>query len=78
MIFGLVMQAIFGFVLSGCYNLSVEREDLQSSAHILYRLVPGRIAGFTIMYGLFLAFGEVGPGSEYSVARDGSASNENH
>jgi len=47
MIFGLLMQALFGFVLSGTYNL----------------LVPNHIAGFTIMYGIFLAFGELGPGN---------------
>ena len=60
------MQAIFGFALSGAYN----------------RLVPNSIAGFAVMYGIFLAFGvscslisletsltwqEVGPGSEYRV-----------
>lgn len=37
MIFGLLMQAIFGFALSGAYD----------------RLVPDHIAGFAIMYGLF-------------------------
>jgi hypothetical protein len=41
MIFGLCMQAIFGFALSGAYN----------------KLVPGHIAGFAVMYGIFLAFG---------------------
>jgi hypothetical protein len=41
MIFGLCMQAIFGFALSGAYN----------------KLVPNHIAGFAIMYGVFLAFG---------------------
>ncbi|WWD18375.1 hypothetical protein CI109_102825 [Kwoniella shandongensis] len=48
MIFGLCMQALFGFILSGCYNLLTE---------------PKRISGFAIMYGLFLCFGEVGPGN---------------
>lgn len=42
MIFGLCMQAIFGFALSGAY----------------YKLAnPERIAGFAILYGVFLAFG---------------------
>lgn len=27
------------------------------------RLVPHHIAGFAVMYGFFLAFGELGPGS---------------
>jgi len=41
MITGLCMQAIFGFALSGAY----------------YRLVPDHIAGFAVMYGIFLSFG---------------------
>ena len=41
MIFGLCMQAIFGFALSGAYQ----------------KLVPNHIAGFAVMYGIFLAFG---------------------
>lgn len=38
MIFGLLMQAIFGFALSGAYN----------------QLIPDHVAGFAVMYGLFL------------------------
>ncbi|WVO19205.1 uncharacterized protein IAS62_000483 [Cryptococcus decagattii] len=52
MIFGLCMQAIFGFVLSGCYNLLTQ---------------PHRIAGFAILYGFFLSFGEVGPGNNLGL-----------
>ncbi|KAL1407996.1 glycerophosphoinositol permease [Vanrija albida] len=56
MIFGLLMQAVFGFAMSGAYN----------------RLVPengqgGSIAGFAVMYGIFLAFGEVGPGNNLGL-----------
>ncbi|KAK4687773.1 hypothetical protein P7C73_g2347, partial [Tremellales sp. Uapishka_1] len=47
MITGLLLQALFGFILSGCYNL----------------LVPNHIAGFAVMYGIFLSFGELGPGN---------------
>ncbi|EIW73646.1 hypothetical protein TREMEDRAFT_42464 [Tremella mesenterica DSM 1558] len=47
MIFGLIMQAIFGFFLSGFYH----------------HLVPNHVAGFAIMYGIFLSFGELGPGN---------------
>ncbi|ORY31398.1 phospholipid transporter [Naematelia encephala] len=47
MITGLCLQAIFGFALSGAYD----------------KLVPNHIAGFAIMYGLFLSFGELGPGN---------------
>lgn len=46
MIFGLVMQSIFGFALSGAYGYFKER-----------------IVGFAIMYGIFLSWGEVGPGN---------------
>jgi hypothetical protein len=51
MIFGLCMQAIFGFALSGAYN----------------KLVPGHIAGFAVMYGIFLAFGVSQPSSGIPV-----------
>ncbi|TFK75122.1 MFS Git1p-related glycerophosphoinositol and glycerophosphocholine permease [Pluteus cervinus] len=46
MILGLLLQALFGFFMSGFYK--------QLSSHI---------AGFAVMYGLFLSFGEVGPGN---------------
>lgn len=48
------MQAIFGFAMSGAYNKLVPAEG-------------GSIAGFAIMYGLFLAFGEVGPGNNLGL-----------
>lgn len=50
MIFGLVMQAIFGFALSGAYGFFKER-----------------IVGFAIMYGIFLSWGEVGPGNNVGL-----------
>ena len=40
------MQAIIGFIMSGCYK--------QLSEHI---------AAFAVVYGIFLSFGEVGPGN---------------
>lgn len=46
MIIMLLLQALFGFFMSGFYG------SLQK-----------HIAGFTVMYGLFLAFGEAGPGN---------------
>ncbi|ODN74417.1 hypothetical protein, variant [Cryptococcus amylolentus CBS 6039] len=52
MIFGLCVQSILGFILSGTYNLLTQ---------------PSRIAGFAILYGLFLAFGEVGPGNNLGL-----------
>ncbi|KAL1411325.1 glycerophosphoinositol permease [Vanrija albida] len=46
MVFGLVMQAIFGFALSGAYNY-----------------FKARTAGFAVFYGIFLCWGEIGPGN---------------
>ncbi|KAF8525794.1 major facilitator superfamily domain-containing protein [Hysterangium stoloniferum] len=46
MIAGLLLQALFGFVLSGTYS------------HL-----KNHIGGFAVMYGLFLTFGEFGPGN---------------
>ncbi|EMD34089.1 hypothetical protein CERSUDRAFT_86845 [Gelatoporia subvermispora B] len=46
MITGLVLQAIFGFIMSG-----------------LYKTLTNHIAGFAVLYGIFLSFGELGPGN---------------
>ncbi|KAG8948938.1 hypothetical protein FRC04_009139 [Tulasnella sp. 424] len=52
MTISLLLQAVFGkgtgFAMSGAYT---------------YFATPAHIAGFTIMYGLFLSFGEMGPGN---------------
>ncbi|GFZ45318.1 Probable metabolite transport protein [Saitozyma sp. JCM 24511] len=50
MIFGLLMQALFGFIMSGTYEL-----------------LKKHVAGFAIIYALFLAFGEVGPGNNLGL-----------
>ncbi|KZP00430.1 putative metabolite transporter [Calocera viscosa TUFC12733] len=47
-ILGLLLQAVFGFFMSGFYVQLTQ---------------PNHIAGFAVMYGLFLTFGEVGPGN---------------
>ncbi|CED82334.1 Inorganic phosphate transporter [Phaffia rhodozyma] len=52
MIFGLLAQAIFGFVLSGAYNALTKHEN---------------IAAFAVLYGLFLSFGELGPGNNLGL-----------
>ncbi|KZV92435.1 MFS general substrate transporter [Exidia glandulosa HHB12029] len=46
MITGLLFQALFGFVMSGCYGT-----------------LSKHIGGFAVMYGIFLSFGELGPGN---------------
>ncbi|KAG8991316.1 hypothetical protein FRB90_001394, partial [Tulasnella sp. 427] len=48
MTIALLLQAVFGFAMSGAYS---------------YFATPAHIAGFTIMYGIFLSFGEMGPGN---------------
>ncbi|TFK46065.1 MFS Git1p-related glycerophosphoinositol and glycerophosphocholine permease [Heliocybe sulcata] len=45
-VFGLSMQAIIGFIMSG-----------------LYTRLTNHIAAFAVVYGIFLSFGEVGPGN---------------
>jgi len=52
MIIGLLIQAVFGFFMSGFY------EQLIS---------PNHIAGFAVIYGLFLSFGEFGPGNNLGL-----------
>ncbi|KAG8753215.1 hypothetical protein FRC14_006316 [Serendipita sp. 396] len=48
MIIGLIAQAIIGFFMSGFYTKLTESH---------------RIAGFAVLYGIFLSFGEFGPGN---------------
>ncbi|KAG8793589.1 hypothetical protein FRC17_008432, partial [Serendipita sp. 399] len=48
MIIGLVGQAIIGFFMSGFYTQLTQEH---------------RIAGFAVLYGIFLSFGELGPGN---------------
>lgn len=52
MITGLLLQAIFGFAMSGAYNQLTNN---------------GSIAGFAVMYGIFLACGELGPGNNLGL-----------
>ena len=49
---GVLAQAIIGFIMAGDYaNLSQ----------------PGMVAGFAVVYGIFLALGEVGPGNNIGL-----------
>lgn len=45
---GVVLQAITGFIMAGVYGPLSD---------------PKNIAGFTVVYGIFLSFGEFGPGN---------------
>jgi hypothetical protein len=47
-----VAQAIVGFILAGTYR---------------YLLKPGNIGGFIVLYGIFLALGEMGPGDNIGL-----------
>lgn len=49
---GVVAQGIIGFIMAGCYP---------------YLSKPENVAGFTVVYGVFLAFGEFGPGDNIGL-----------
>ena len=48
----LVLQGIVGFIMSACYKSLTG---------------PGKIGGFVVVYGIFLALGEVGPGDNIGL-----------
>ncbi|EPS37869.1 hypothetical protein H072_8397 [Dactylellina haptotyla CBS 200.50] len=49
---GVTLQAIVGFIMAGCYK---------------YLNEPSRVGGFVVVYGIFLALGEVGPGDNIGL-----------
>ena len=49
---GVLLQGIVGFIMAGCYGL------LDTSAHV---------AGFVVVYGIFLSLGEAGPGDNIGL-----------
>ena len=49
---GVFLQGIVGFIMAGCYAL------LDTSAHV---------AGFVVVYGIFLSLGEAGPGDNIGL-----------
>lgn len=49
---GVFLQGIVGFVMAGCYGL------LDTSSHV---------AGFVVVYGVFLSLGEAGPGDNIGL-----------
>lgn len=51
MILGLLCQAVIGFGMSGGYN----------------SLTQNSVAGFAVLYGIFLSFGELGPGNNLGL-----------
>lgn len=52
MAIGVILQGIVGFIMSGAYSKLSE---------------PGNVGGFVVVYGLFLAFGELGPGDNIGL-----------
>ncbi|KAJ7183190.1 MFS Git1p-related glycerophosphoinositol and glycerophosphocholine permease [Mycena filopes] len=50
MILGLLLQALFGFIMSG-----------------LYSTLKNHIGAFAVIYGIFLCFGELGPGNNLGL-----------
>jgi len=49
---GVSLQAIVGFIMAGCYNALAQ---------------PSRVAGFAVVYGIFLSLGELGPGDNIGL-----------
>lgn len=49
---GVAMQGIIGFIMAGCYP---------------WLNKPENVAGFVVVYGIFLAFGEFGPGDNIGL-----------
>ncbi|ORX92796.1 glycerophosphodiester transporter [Clohesyomyces aquaticus] len=49
---GVVLQGIIGFIMAGCYP---------------YLNKPSNVAGFVVIYGIFLALGEFGPGDNIGL-----------
>jgi hypothetical protein len=52
LIIGVTTQAVIGYIMAGCY------EKLDK---------PENVAGFVVVYGIFLAFGELGPGNNIGL-----------
>ncbi|KAJ3167947.1 hypothetical protein HDU88_001894 [Geranomyces variabilis] len=52
LIIGVVAQAVVGFIMAGLYGTLSD---------------PSNIAAFTVIYGIFLALGEVGPGNNIGL-----------
>ena len=49
---GVLLQGIVGFIMAGCYSL------LDTAPHV---------AGFVVVYGIFLSLGEAGPGDNIGL-----------
>lgn len=49
---GVILQGIVGFMMAGCYS---------------WLKKPDKIAGFVVVYGVFLALGEVGAGDNIGL-----------
>lgn len=52
LVVGMSAQAIVGFIMSGCYQ---------------WLSLPKNVAGFVVVYGIFLSLGELGPGDNIGL-----------
>ncbi|KAJ6019995.1 Glycerophosphodiester transporter GIT2 [Penicillium canescens] len=52
LILGMTAQAVVGFIMSGCYE---------------FLSLPKNVAGFVVVYGIFLSLGELGPGDNIGL-----------
>lgn len=67
MITGLLAQAVIGFIMSGLYTQYVSLPIRMNSpfpfAQPRRSRLSSQIAAFAVLYGIFLSFGELGPGN---------------
>lgn len=52
LVLGVTAQAVVGFIMAGCYAKLAQ---------------PGVVGAFAVVYGLFLSFGELGPGNNIGL-----------
>ncbi|KAJ3120578.1 hypothetical protein HK100_012737 [Physocladia obscura] len=52
LIIGVTLQSVVGFIMAGCYESLAQ---------------PNMVAGFAIVYGIFLSLGELGPGNNIGL-----------
>ncbi|KAK4987093.1 glycerophosphoinositol permease [Elasticomyces elasticus] len=50
--YGVLAQGVVGFIMAGCYSLLA---------------IPKNVGGFVVVYGIFLALGELGPGNNIGL-----------
>lgn len=60
---GLLCQAVIGFIMSGLYKQYVWTRKYARVCYSLLIRLTNHVAAFAVVYGIFLSFGEFGPGN---------------